>query len=86
MRWIDREEGAKLGTLAVTVELSVDRTLEMTLEVVASQTWVLRVVVLPLTAVGGPARRYRYSTAYLTFTPTSVHHPARARASIFVYH
>ena len=52
MRWIDREQGAKLGTLALTIEVAVDRTLEMIPEEVASQTWVLRVVVLlPLIAV-----------------------------------
>ena len=50
MRWIDREEGAKLGTLALTIEVVVDRTLERRPE--ASQTWVLRVVVLlPVNAV-----------------------------------
>ncbi len=49
-RWIDREEGAKLGTLALTIEVVVDRTLERRRE--ASQTWVLRaVVLLPVNAV-----------------------------------
>ena len=89
MRWIDREEGGKQRTLALTVEGVV--TLEMTAEEVASQTCQeLRVVLLPLIglpvlALCFPARRDRYSTAYLTFTPTSMHHPVLARASISVH-
>ena len=85
MQWIEREEGAKLGTLALTVEGRVDRTVEVTRGEVASQTWVLVLpwIDLPVIAVCGPYRPLY--AAYLTFTPPCIHHPAHARASISVH-